>query len=228
MRDRPCAAGRSAAANAWVGGVSTQPAAPSDAELLSRWRQSDKQAGSALVERHFTAVYRFLRRRIGDTAVARDLAQQTFLTLVESSGAAPEHVRMRAWVLGIARNLMLHHWRDLARPASDVGEPQSVATPSQAVGDQQARALVRRAIAALPDELRMTLELHYWDELTTAEVAAVLEAPVGTIKWRLSRARELLRAAIVEHAGDARLVDATLRGLDRLAREVGSDDDGAP
>lgn len=164
-----------------------------DRELLVAWQRGDRAAGNVFVDRHFAAVYRFFRRRLRDGAAAKDLAQRTFLACFEAGDRFGPRIGVRVYVLGIARNLLLHHFRD-ERPLPEIAAdaPPSL-TPSRAVARAQDRGFVRAALARLPDSLRTTLELHYWDELAVDEIAELLETPAGTIKWRLHRGRELLR-----------------------------------
>lgn len=164
-----------------------------DRELLVAWQRGDRAAGNVFVDRHFAAVYRFFRRRLRDGAAAKDLAQRTFLACFEAGQRFEPRVGVRVYVLGIARNLLLHHFRD-ERPLPEIAAdaPPSL-TPSRAVARAQDRGFVQAALQRLPDTLRTTLELHYWDELAVDEIAALLDTPSGTIKWRLHRGRELLR-----------------------------------
>lgn len=193
---------------------------PTDLALLEAWRDGDRKAGNRLVTRHFPSVYRFLCRRVMDGVAAKDLAQRTFLALLESSARLDPSARMRAYVLGIANNLMLRHFRDAQRPAVSLGAEQSVVSPSRAVAQREEQSLVRTALANLPVDLRTTLELHYWDDLTTAEIGAVLGIAAGTAKWRLSRGRALLREEIASIAATAQVRESTLSRLDDWARAV--------
>jgi RNA polymerase sigma factor (sigma-70 family) len=166
-----------------------------DVALLGAWQCGDRSAGDAFVVRYFAAVYRFLRRRVVESATAEDLAQRTFLVCFERADRFGPTTGTRVYLLGIARNLLLHHFRDERVPSSDEQEVVQSLTPSRVVARDQQRRSVRDALARLPDSLRITLELHYWDELGVDEIAELLATPAGTIKWRLHRGRELLREA---------------------------------
>jgi len=195
-----------------------------DVALLDAWRAGDSEAGSELVGRHFSSVFRFLRRRVADAESARDLAQETFETCVEIRERVEPGVRFRAFVLGIARNLLLRHRRADAkqrqRDVRDEGGLQSPRTsPSGAVAVREEQRLLLEALRRLPAELQVTLELHYWEELTTDEIATVLGVAQGTIKWRLASARDRIRTELQSMA-HADLVDSTVRDLDRWARSV--------
>jgi RNA polymerase sigma factor (sigma-70 family) len=172
-----------------------------DRELLTAWQRGDRAAGNAFVDRHFAAVYRFFRRRLRDGAAAKDLAQRTFLACFEAGDRFGPRIGVRVYVLGIARNLMLHHFRDERRPPEIAADAPPSLTPSRAVARAQDRGFVQEALARMPDALRTTLELHYWDELGVDEIAVLLDTPAGTIKWRLHRGRQLLREEHERRAG---------------------------
>jgi RNA polymerase sigma factor (sigma-70 family) len=189
--------------------------------LLVAWQDGDRRAGNAFVDRHFAAVYRFLRRRVDDPAAAKDLAQRTFLACLEAGRNLAPTTGVRVYVLGIARNILMHHFRDARTLPDGIGERDPSLTPSRAVARTEERMLVRSALATLPELFRVVLELHYWDELPVAEIAAMLDAPIGTIKWRMHRGRDLLRGRISAAAVPAPLQHATLSRLDHWARTSG-------
>ncbi len=85
---------------------------------------------------------------------------------------------------------------------------------------REEQKLLLSALRALPLDLQITVELHYWEHLTTAEVGQVLEVPPGTVKWRLSRARELLKAKIQELASSRALSESTVGNLEHWARSL--------
>ena len=197
----------------------------SDIELLSRWRDGNSAAGSKLVERHFSTVYRFFRRKLEDAELAKELSQKTFLTCMEARDRLREASRFRAFLLGIARNLLLRHFRAAGKAAereaaTPVDPAVTPTSPSRVVAMQEEQELLLRALRRLPLDLQITLELHYWEQMTTAEIGDVLEVQQGTVKWRLSRARDLLREEIEKISTSAALVQSTVGDLDRWARSL--------
>ena len=201
-----------------------------DAELLDRWRAGDLAAGSALVRRHVATLARFFRGKTGDIA---DVVQQTLTASVQARGRIPDGLEFRAWLLGIARNVLLHDLRRRGRkPEPDLLDDHalaapSVLSPSRAVAARDERRLLLRALRSLPYDLQWLIELHYWEGLRQDDVAVILEVPPGTIKSRLSRAKRLLRAEIEALAADPTLRASTVDDLDRWAREVAAaGDDG--
>lgn len=174
-----------------------------DADLLARWSAGDRHAGNALVERHFAAVYRFVRAKI-DTGID-DLVQQIFLALVEYAGNLRNAESFKAFLFGIARRQVLLFWRD--RHAADKVFAEGVASlrsavaatdtsPSRAVARIGERERVLAAMQGLPLDFQIVVELHYWEDMGVREIAAVVEIPDGTVKSRLARARAHLEAAL--------------------------------
>jgi RNA polymerase sigma factor (sigma-70 family) len=200
---------------------------PSDVELLAAWVGGDTVAGNALVRRHFDALFRFFRSRVDDGVA--DLVQQTFLASVETSRRIPEQAGFRAWLFGIARNKLLLHQRAHGRKRDLVGadavvdalgdEPDDVSLGGL-VDMREEQRLLLRGLRRLPIDLQLALVLSYWEGLSGTEIAQVLEIPVGTVKTRLRRARELLKSTIEALADDSNTLTVTVRDLDRWARSL--------
>ncbi len=167
-----------------------------DAELLEAWRTGDRTAGRELFSRHAGSVTRFFRNKIdGDVD---DLVQRTFLACVEAKDRVRDGSSFRAYVLRIARNELFNHYAARHRQASRV-DPLTTsildlgASPSVMVAAGERDRALLAGLRRLPLDLQTALELHYWEELSTGELADVLGIPQGTVKTRLFRARELLR-----------------------------------
>ena len=146
-------------------------------------------------DEHKDAVYRFAWRMSGSPAAAEDITQNAFVGLLRDPGRFdPARGTLRGFLLGIARNLALKHWRAEHRfePLDDeamVAEP--VDLDRGQVGD-----IVGRAVRALPPLQCEVVILVEYEGLTLAEVARAVGADVGTVKSRLHRARENLRRAL--------------------------------
>ena len=89
-----------------------------DVELLLAWRGGDEEAGNRLARRHFQDIYTFFRTKAPDGA--EDLTQQTFLHAVRARDRVDERGGFRAYLFGIARHRLLHHWEALAQHANRV------------------------------------------------------------------------------------------------------------
>jgi RNA polymerase sigma factor (sigma-70 family) len=190
-----------------------------DIELLEAWRAGDARAGDALLRRYFEALHRFFAHKVDDEV--DDLIQRTFLALVRSKHAIREAASFRAYLFTVARNELYHYLsaRRRAREAVDFGSV-SVAdlgtSPSGVFARRKEQAALLRALRSIPVELQIVLELHYWEEMTTAELATALAVPQGTAKSMLRRAREQLEAKLRRGGG----VGVTLADLDAWARSA--------
>ena len=167
-----------------------------DLELLLAWRGGDDEAGNALARRHFQDVYSFFRTKAPDAA--EDLTQQTFLHAVRARERVDSR-GFRAYLFGIARHRLLHHWeqeRAARGGPENLGVADQRSSPSQKARRDERSARILTALAMLPIDERLAIELTYWHELSSAEVAHVLEIPLGTVKSRIRRARAGLRSAL--------------------------------
>jgi RNA polymerase sigma-70 factor (ECF subfamily) len=152
----------------------------------------------AAFEAEFASLHRYLARRLG-ASVADDLAAETFAVAFRNWDRLDRERPVRPWLYGIAANLVRHHWRKerrMLRAYARTGVDPVFAEDDEAV--ERADADTRRrelatALAELRRDEREILLLHAWAELTDSEIADALGVPIGTVKSRLSRAREKLR-----------------------------------
>lgn len=187
-----------------------------DAELLRRWRDGSREAGRELVSRHYDAVARFFAHKVG--VEADDLVQRVFLRVAEAAARYTGGGSVRAFIFGVARNVLFEHLRGRVRDGRvepDFRESAIVdlVPGASTVAAQQAdQRLLLRALQTIPVESQLLLELFYWEELSHDELADALGVARGTIKSRLHRARHALREAIDRlpaEAGD----EGSVRGM---------------
>ena len=175
-----------------------------------------------LLARHLGAVARFFRTK---TALdVDDLVQETFTRLLAHRRKLRADSSVRAYLFTVARNLFYErHRRDARSPVID-GMSVSVAdldpSPSAIVRQGQDRRMLLEALRRIPIDSQIALELFYWEALSVAELATALEIPEGTVKSRLHRAREQLRARLEQLIEDREQLDTTLSDLDDWARRL--------
>ena len=151
---------------------------------------------------HIPALRRYARLLTGDATRADDLVQDTLeRACTKWSLWAPGTV-LRSWLLSVMHNLHLNHVRDWRHDdghaaLDDIPEPAHDPTAQTA-----ARMDLQQALAELPASMREVLLLVTVEEYTYAEVARLLDVPVGTVMSRLHRARERLRELMVERPAD--------------------------
>lgn len=178
-----------------------------DIELLDAWCAGDKEAGDALIRRHFDAVCRFFRGKLGEDV--EDLIQRTFQICTARRADLRDGASFRGFLFGIARHLLLDHLRLRYRrgPHEDLSghSLRDLGTsPSEAVARNEREDLVREALTLIPLEQRMILELAHWEGFSGREIAEALSIGENTVRSRLARARAALREQ-VERLGGAPL-----------------------
>lgn len=185
--------------------------------LLERWRIGDTRAGQSLFERHFADIYRFFEHKV--RGEADELAQQTFLACVAARDKFRGQSSFRSYLFAIARNKLYSYLRGLPRAEHVDFELTSIADIVTSLSGRLGRAReveqLRQALATLPAEQQLLLELHYWHELDADALAEVFEAPAGTIRVRLLRARKALRTKLAHLALDPASSDQLIAVLSR-------------
>lgn len=174
---------------------------PSDGEVIAASWTNPARFG-LIFERHHGAVHHYLQRRVG-LDEADDLAAATFVTAFRSrSRYNAERRDARAWLFGIATNLLRHHWRRerrrlraYARSGIDPIAPD-IEEAHDRVDAERAGPRLASALASLSRAQRDVLLLHAWADLSDAEIAEALDVPLGTVRSRLSRARDRIREQI--------------------------------
>lgn len=180
--------------------VSTVPDGTEGA--LERQLEEAVLAHSRLV---FRVAYSVLRSRED----AEDATQEVFLRVLRFRTRLPEVRDQPAWLARIAWRVATDRvGRRLTVPIDDDGPGPRLqsgeASAEEAAAASQARRLLERAVAGLPASLRQPLVLSTVEELTSAQVGAVLGLPEGTVRTRLMRARRRLKETLARHLGGKR------------------------
>ena len=166
---------------------------PTDTELVRRLVDGDKEAFAELYQRRHANIYRFALHMSGRPEMADDVAQETFMVLINKSAVYDETKgAVNSFLLGIARNLTLKHWRAEHR-FEPLDDEDAVAAPPLDLERGDIGDAVGRAVRALRPLQREVVILAEYEGLTLAEIARAVDADVGTVKSRLHRARENLR-----------------------------------
>jgi RNA polymerase sigma-70 factor (ECF subfamily) len=182
--------------------------ADDDAARLRAWREGDRAAGGALFERYHGSLARFFHDKVSEAA-QEDLIHETFLACLASAARFRGEARFRTFLFGIAHNVLADHLRRLGRRMARLGSQSdleiAVATavslepsPAAAAAAHEEQRRVLEALRRIPAIHRITLELHYWEGLSAAEVGAILGLPLGTVKTRLRDGRAHLEARLLE------------------------------
>jgi RNA polymerase sigma-70 factor (ECF subfamily) len=174
----------------------------SDFHLVGRLAAGDKEAIAELYDRHAARVFALARRILRSDSDAEDVVQDVF-SQVWRTARRYDTARgtVAGWLLVIARTRAIDRLRARRIRPEGADTPletiaaATVAPPDQMVSDEQADR-VRRALARLPDDQRLALELAYFEGFTQSEIADRLGTPLGTIKTRIRTALITLRRSL--------------------------------
>lgn len=192
-----------------------------DQELLAAWAAGDSSAAQQLIARHLDIVHRFFVGKV--EAELEDMVQRTFLKCVEKRDSFRGDSTFRAFLLGIARYELLGFYRTQSKGTFDPAVTSLEdyrAGPSSVAAIRDERKLLLAALRRLPFEQQLLLELRYWEQLSSSEVAQVLSIPASTVRDRLGRARGLLRSAMTDVASSKGLAEITMTSFERWAQSV--------
>jgi RNA polymerase sigma-70 factor (ECF subfamily) len=173
-----------------------------DERLLETAANGDTKAFQVLYERYRDPIFRFAYRLLGSAEAAEDVTHDCFLSLIKDPGRFDaSRASLRTYIYAAARNLAVKRFNSINRETAIdelLTEPRIAdqLEPMTRVLDQELAGVVERAVAELPPLQREALVLFEYEDLSLAEIAAIVEADANTVKARLFRARERLRARL--------------------------------
>jgi RNA polymerase sigma-70 factor (ECF subfamily) len=188
--------------------TATDSSEATDLDLVRRAQAGDTEAFGELVERNRRAVFRAALAAVGSAAEADDVAQEAFVTAYRKLSGFRGEAAFRTWLLAITwrkaidRRASMTRWLRMTVTPVDFGEDnQDIMdrTPSRSRSQEEELAgaelqrTLRRLIATLPKKLRNALLLAGSGEYSYEQIGHMLGTPVGTVKWRVSEARKLLK-----------------------------------
>jgi polysaccharide export outer membrane protein len=194
-----------------------------DRQLLERFTlyrdASSEAAFDVLVRRHGPMVLRVCRNVLKDWNDAEDAFQATFIVLARRCGSIHKRDSIESWLFGVACRVAARARVEAARRRAV--ERRGAAEADSALGppreDEADRfeigPLVQEEVHRLPEKYRAAVVLCYWEGLTQEQAAAQLGCPLGTVRSRLARARDLLRRRL-DRRGVASLTGAAVPGFD--------------
>jgi RNA polymerase sigma-70 factor (ECF subfamily) len=192
-----------------------------DVLLLQRILDGDEEAFTLLYRRKHPAIFRFALHMSGNSALAEDVTQEVFMTLIrDASRFDPERGTLGGFLYGIARNHLRRRWEQernsvplpetadeldvilttgpAARQINAGANVTAFPAPRDEFAAGECVARVRQAISTLPENYREVVVLCELDELSYEAAAELLECPVGTVRSRLHRAKSILMEKLRE------------------------------
>jgi RNA polymerase sigma-70 factor (ECF subfamily) len=174
---------------------------------MSRYRDSAQTADfNELIRRYERELYRYLARYLGDASLAEDVFQNTFLQVHLKRALYEDGRPFRPWLYAIATHQAVDSLRkvgrhptvslDQQRSSSDDSDPSALIdllvnegpSPLGELQEKERQGWVKESIERLPETLKQTLVLAYYQDLKYREIAEILKIPVGTVKSRLHAA----------------------------------------
>jgi RNA polymerase sigma-70 factor (ECF subfamily) len=169
-------------------------------KLLRAACKGDRAAFATIVEQHQRTVFAYLRTRVTDAADAEDMCQEVFLRLYVGRKKLTPQIVLRAWLLGIARNLLRERVRRLRRTKEVAWtelclEIESLVETEDRQYDD-AMAVLPECLQSLGESAREALELRYRGDVPLCEIATRFRRSEGAIKLLLYRARQALKRCL--------------------------------
>jgi RNA polymerase sigma-70 factor, ECF subfamily len=188
--------------------VSSDPSL--DHALATAARAGDRHALERLLHAHADRIHAVCRRILGDPDDALDATQEAMIAVARGITRFDGTARVSTWIYRVATNAALDELRRRnRRPLPTEGELAS-GSSRDATGAVDARLDVDAALASVPEDFRVAVVLRDLCDLDYAEIAAVLNVPIGTVRSRIARGRAALEAWFGEpDAGAERLSEST-------------------
>lgn len=165
-----------------------------------------------LIERHAPKLFNYLVRSLQNEEDAADAAQETFVRVYQNSARFDANQKFTTWLYAIATNLVKDRYRHRSRhpqvsldaeneaTGEDFREsvPGHNPTPSESLQGAERVQAIRNAVEQLPEELRTPLILCEYEELSHAEIGAILKCTAKAVETRIYRARQQLRTSLAK------------------------------
>ena len=167
----------------------------SDEDLIAEVKGGSRAAFEAIFERYRQPVWCFFRRRTADAGLAEELAQDTFVGILEGAARYRQRGSFRSYLFGVAYNVLLADRRKAVFRRTLPIETEPVDPHAD---DPETALWVRHALAGLDEDDREILMLREYEQLSYQEIADVRNTPLNTVRSQLFRARAALRTALDE------------------------------
>lgn len=179
---------------------------------MARLTEGHDAALNDLMERHAQKLFNYLVRSLQNEEDAADAAQETFVRVYQHRDKFDSEQRFSTWLYAIASNLVKGRYRYRHRhpqvsldaqneaTGNEFGDslPEHNPTPSDSLQGAERAEAVRKAVGALPEELRVPLILFEYEELSHAEIGAILKCTAKAVETRIYRARQQLRTSLAK------------------------------
>lgn len=204
-----------------------------DKDLVEMTLMGDENAYEELVTRHERSVHGTAYKITGNKYSAEDASQDAFVTAWTKLDTLKEREKFGSWICAIAKNCAFRiadHYRcavsdinfdalEYALYNDDEDEEYQNVLDLSFINECDQSEKLRDAVDALTEKIRETVKLHYYEELSVAEIAQKLSLPAGTVKWRLSEGRKQLRkefGVMEKYNENETIVERVMRQVEAL------------
>lgn len=183
-----------------------------DLTLVKQVQQGNKQAFNFLVAKYQYKVVSIAQKYVSDLCDAQDIAQEAFIKAYRAIGEFRGESAFFTWIYRITVNTAMNYLAGNKRRGTqiDVDAPEvgsydgmnrlhEVSTPENMLEGAEAKALFFRLLKSLPEELRQALILREIEEMSYEDMAVAMDCPVGTVRSRIFRAREIIERQLSSH-----------------------------
>ena len=172
---------------------------------LKKLRQGQREAYEAVICQHYRSIYRFMAYLTGDANLAEDLTQETFASAWANVDSFQGRASLGTWLHKIAyhkfidsRRGLEHHATLMAELRKERNDTQETSNPLHRLTTNEHTRLLYEAIHSLELSEYIAIVLHYIQGFSFRQMARVLDEPVGTVKWRTSRALKKLKEFLTD------------------------------
>lgn len=182
-----------------------------DSELINKAKNGDSKAYEGLLKKYRNSVYNLVYRMVHDIEEAEDLTQEAFIKAFHSLASFNEDYAFSTWLYKIATNNCIDFFRkrklqtySLDKPVqykdSEIQHeiPDPDLNPEKSILARERSRTIQEAIKTLPEKYYIAIVLRHNEEKSYEEIAEILNLPLGTVKARIFRAREMLNKALIE------------------------------
>ena len=183
-----------------------------EATLIKLALDGDQDAYREILERFRGPIYSVIYRMVRNRPQTEDLVQETFIKAFASLETFNEEYAFSTWLYKIAINNCIDYFRKkrlstfpIDKPIqSKDGEfqrefPDLTASPERKLLSQEKSTIIEEAIASLPEKYRISIILRHSEDKSYEEISEILDIPLGTVKARIFRAREMLKKKLRQH-----------------------------
>lgn len=179
--------------------ASRNPGVETDEQLMVEFSRGLTDSFSALFKRYQQPLFGFFYRRVADPALAEELTQETFLAVLRAAPRYRQSALFRTWLYAIGFKILRAYRRKAAFRATFLGAPHADCEPATQ-STIEVDVLMRHAVGKLERLDREVLMLREFEQLSYAEIAALLHLPLNTVRSRLFRARMALHGLLTAPA----------------------------